>query len=129
MPTADLSALLDALVASPSWTGPRVPTTRYPHPLVDERAHRDVATGACWRWVDGRWRLDVADAATGGVVFDLLRRADPDGCWEVDDEGADGLSVISWPHPEHPERRQHDGPTLGEAAARALAAVLGVEVP
>jgi hypothetical protein len=121
---SDLPALLDALVAHE-----RFQHRALPRILIGRDDWRDADTGILWRWVDGRWRLDVADAATGGVVFDLLRRADPDGCWEVDDEGADGLSVISWPHPEHPERRQHDGPTLGEAAARALAAVLGVEVP
>jgi hypothetical protein len=120
MPTADLPALLDALVAHE-----RFQHRALPRILIGRDDWRDADTGILWRWVNGRWRLDVEDAATAGVLVSLLDpgRVDRDerGWWRV-------WWRLPGVSPDASADNSDFRTTLGEAAARALAAVLGVEV-
>jgi hypothetical protein len=119
MPTADPS-WLDRLVAHPGWTGAKPPHPRLTPPPPGSfwtppggrTEYRDHDTGTLWRWTGDRWRLAVEDAATGGVVADLLP---PDAHVSRLDRG-----WVVW----LPFKTQHRAPTLGEAAALALAAHL-----
>jgi hypothetical protein len=129
MPADDLATLSDRVVGDARWPlgrpparGPRVSGSINEY----EDGLRHPVTVVLWRW-SGRWRLDLTDAATGGVLYGLLRSTDPDAGWEVHDESPNGLSVLSWPYPGVPERRTYTAATLGEAALRALAASWGVE--
>jgi len=117
--TPDLVALSHAYLSLPG---------AFVHRVTDDgwrinRASFRRQDGTLWVFVDGAWTLDLTDAATGGVMLDLLpvavkvvTRTQPRSfrlMWLAED--GEGLGL-----------RQHSTPwldTLAEAVARVAVAV------
>lgn len=96
----------------------------------DIPAHRD-GRGPLWRWLDGAWVLDLDDAATAGVLLQVLtdELSSMSGYLVASVDTGESLPWCFELCPKYVGDSAYHGRTLGEAAALTLLALWGRHDP